>query len=106
MHYHYGHNVAGYLPESDVFAVETAEEARAGLADDLKFERDGLDYAPADEDSQALYDSLGEALDELNTAADVSQGFSTYTSDGGEHRIPTAWWIQPCYETDCELESE
>jgi hypothetical protein len=98
---HYGHNVAGYLPEADVGTCDTWAEAKSGLADDIKFERDGLDYAPEDADLEALYLSLGETADALRLSDGPS--FLSYTDDGRQHTIPTAWWISLCGEGDeCE----
>ncbi|SRR5258708_166389 len=100
-HWHYGHNVAGYLPEADTGTADTFADAKAGLAEDISFERDGLDYAPGDEFDEALYVSLVETADELGTSEGPE--FLAYVRDGGEHRIATAWWITPCGEGDsCE----
>ena len=101
-HWSYGSNVSGYLPESDVGHVETWKDAKAGLAYDIERELDSLAYAPGeDEATDALYASLEEAQRELESAA-PGQEFLTYTSDGGQHRIPTAWWIDVCAEDDLD----
>jgi hypothetical protein len=39
-HYHIGHNVPGYLPESDVFAADGVDEALSILESDLKEQED------------------------------------------------------------------
>ena len=106
-HWSYGHNVSGYVPESDVICQDGCADALAGLREDLEHERDSVEGdtgdAELDASYQALYDSLGTALAELDKAT-PGQPFLAYTSDGGAHRIPTAWWVDVCAE-DHETES-
>lgn len=88
MNYAVGHNVAGYLPESDVYIVEDFETAKAYLIHDLLFH---ADYAETGD--------IGDAL--ANAAEDVNlwngpDCLYVETIDS-EHCIPTAWWIT---ETD------
>jgi len=106
-HWSYGHNVSGYVPESDVIHVDGWENARIGLRDELEYERDSLGYAEDDDQrAQALWESVTEAIDAVN-AATAGQEFLAYTDDGGQHTIPTAWWINVCaedHETDADGE--
>lgn len=46
-HWHYGHNLAGYLPESDVGCVQTREDAAVIISFEIK------DYAKSDDDMTA-----------------------------------------------------
>lgn len=142
-HWHYGHNVAGYLPESDVIACEDWADAMSGLRSELDYEREfcevpdeepeqdvraahygGLSEATA-ERADALYDDLTKAMatradalykdltlamDELDAhvAAGLPGDFLAYTDDGGQHTIPTAWWVRECSEdiSECMADQE
>src|SRR6266851_6177201 len=107
-HWHYGHNVAGCLPEADTGSADTFADAASGLDGDLEHELGSLDMAPgANAETDTLYASLEQAQAELKgMAADGESGeaeFTTYTSDGGQHRLPTAWWITQCADGElCE----
>jgi len=39
-HYHVGHNMAGYMPESDVYTYRTLREAISASLSDRKFDMD------------------------------------------------------------------
>jgi len=99
-HWHYGHNVAGYLPEADIGVALDFAEAASGLGYDLEHELGSVGYAPDGSEADALYCSLEQAKAELDAMASAGESgeveFLTYVSDGGQHRLPTAWWITQC----------
>lgn len=87
----YGSNTAGCLPDGDVYRTESWTEARDGMLEDMRFERDGLDYllpGEADSDARKRYDSLSEAIRDLEHAP-AGEPFDTTT----EGTLPVAWWI-------------
>jgi hypothetical protein len=96
-HFHAGHNVSGYLPESDEFnAYETWHGALSALCDDL--ERAWDDGT----DAQFL-----EAHTEIHGAT-PGQDFLTYTATNpdSDHDLPTAWWVTSCTESECTTEDQ
>jgi len=108
-HWAYGHNVSGYIPEDDPGHVATWEDARSGLMYELERERDSCESETGDADLDAREDarfaSLQCAMDELDRTV-AGQEFLAYTDDGGQHTIPTAWWVNICAEDECEVDGE
>lgn len=91
MNYSYGHNLPGYLPESDVWIVATFDEAKRGLIADIR-------YA---EDSAAMGDDEDAAEDLCAAAEDVNLWSSPdYLIAAG-----LAWWIAETDEPVSEDES-
>jgi len=93
MHWHAGHNVAGYLPESDDAGYPYADwsDALSALREDLE---------------RAWDDGTDEQYLEAHTAihgATAGQDFLVYTATNPDsaHDIPTAWWVTSCAEDDC-----
>lgn len=91
-HFHTGHNMPGYLPESDVFQAETFDEAKACLMEEMQWA------------AESLYD-VNEPIgaDELEGAQRDLNG-----SDGpewGDIAGGLSWWIVPCTD-DCNLEED
>lgn len=60
--YAVGHNMAGYLPESDVYVVSTFDEAKTILISDLLF---AADYADSETAAQQ-YDALAQDVNLWN----------------------------------------
>lgn len=89
-HWHAGHNVAGYLPESDDPCTYAEwSDALSALVSDLESAWDDGDdgeYLPAHCDMHN---------------ATSGREFLTYTLPDREHALPTAWWLTECSETDC-----
>ena len=97
IHWHAGHNVAGYLPESDEPNVfETWKDAMDSLVSDLEFAWDGSD---------AILNGDAQFLDAHTSMHGATEGaeFLVYTAThpDSDHDIPTAWWVTPCSEPDC-----
>lgn len=100
VHWHAGHNVSGYLPESDDLTVfDTFADAKAALLADLKW---AADDAIDIDDGQRL-SALEDAKRRLTDAADTDTEFlaCTRTHGDSDYDIPTAWWIQPCDAGEC-----
>lgn len=93
--YAVGHNVAGYLPESDVYVVEDFESAKRSLIADLLF---AADYAETDD----IGNALALAAEEVN----LWNGPDCLYVDmiDSPHCIPTAFWIVETDETPVEEE--
>lgn len=94
LHWHAGHNVTGYLPESDEpNAYVTWHDAMDVLVADLEYAWDGEDAT----DEQYL-----EAHTAMHGATE-GEDFLVYTATNpdSDHDIPTAWWITACTEDDC-----
>jgi hypothetical protein len=91
MNYAVGHNIAGYMPESDVEIFEDFDSAKRYLIDEMLR---SADYAETE--------TIAEDL--TNTAEDVNlwSGPDTcYVEEiDSAHCIPTAYWI---VETDEEV---
>lgn len=96
-HWHAGHNIAGYLPESDVSICATWDDALSALVSDLEH---AWDEAGTRSNGDAQYLDAHTAMH----AATAGTEFLTYTAThaDSEHDIPTAWWITSCTESDCE----
>lgn len=77
MHYHVGHNMPGYLPDSEPIVVKTKTEAIQVLRDEKEFVLD------TDEDARFY----GEAVDLY------------YDTNFGE-----VYWADACFEPECEKE--
>jgi hypothetical protein len=94
MNYAVGHNVSGYLPESDVYVTDTFADAQAYLIHELLF---AADYA----ETEDIGDELALAAEDVN----LWNGPDTCYVEmiDSEHCIPTAWWIDV---TEEEIEEE
>ena len=82
-HYHVGHNMPGYLPESDVFYASDLATAKAYMIADLLHE---ADY------DENYGDELAGLAEDVNLA-----GPSGWDDQVGN----LAWWITPCADEDC-----
>ena len=98
-HWHAGHNVAGYLPESDdPNAYATWRDAMDALVSD--FERAWDDEYATDAQYLDAHTSMHNATED--------QDFLVYTAThaDSEHDIPTAWWVTACTEDECMTEDD
>jgi hypothetical protein len=90
-HWHAGHNVSGYLPESDpIYSSEWR-----GALDAIVWELDSA----WDDGTDAQYLDAHTAMH----AASEGQDFLTYTAThaDSDRDIPTAWWITACTDDGC-----
>ena len=94
MNYAVGHNVAGYMPEADVYVTDEFVNAKSALIYDLLF---AADYAETDE----IGNCLALAAEEVNLWNGPDCLYVSMIDS--EHCIPTAWWIT---ETDEMPEDE
>lgn len=83
MGYTIGWNMPGYLPEMEPYTVDTADEAKRAMIDELRRTADCADIE--DEATE-----LTHVAEDLNLC-DVSQGWDTTVYD-------TAYWIVPQVE--------
>lgn len=87
-YYAVGHNVAGYMPEADVYIAETFADAKAYLIHHLLF---AADYAETGD----IGDALAGAAEDVNLWSGPD---CIYVEEiDSEHCIPTVYWI---VETD------
>jgi hypothetical protein len=95
-HWHGGHNVSGYVPESDE-------------NDAYRYWQDALS-AMRGEFDRAWDDGTDEQYLEAHTmihGASESQDFLVYTAThpDSDHDIPTAWWVRRCAGPDCDVQT-
>lgn len=124
-HYHVGHHIAGYLPESDVHTAESLSDALSVLADDLAYALEsvwqGIDYDESHElahdlemhernveswlttserlESEIARDPDQLRVDDENYPVDYARrhGISVHLEDG--RALPVVYWLEPCSET-------
>lgn len=70
MRYTIGWNMPGYLPEMEPYTVDTADEAKRAMIDELLRHADQVD-----EGDHNIADELSHIAEDLNLC-DVSQGWS------------------------------
>ncbi len=94
MNYAAGHNVSGYLPESDVEIFEDFDSAKRYLIDEILF---AADYAETETIAENL-DSLAQDVNLWSAPGDLDY----VDMIDSPHCIPTAWWICETSETTSE----
>ena len=94
--YAVGHNMAGYMPEADVWVTDDLETAKQSLIDDLDRWADGVAMGPED-DRDADLDEIDEAIEEIKTWTGEGLVYINYRSG------LMAYWIN---ETDEEPEDD
>jgi hypothetical protein len=71
VHYHYGHNTAGYLPEADVGTAEDFDTAKRALIDDMLSEADA--YAMlggiTEDNGEQVAENLTNAAEDVNLSS-------------------------------------
>lgn len=98
MPYAYGHNFAGYLPESDVHYVRDFDDAKAGLISDLLF---AAEY----EDSEDLAENLTNAAEDANLWGEMDEEAWLVRVDL-DRSIPMAYWIHEVSEEEYEQNAD
>lgn len=114
VHFHAGHNDAGYLPECDVATFTQWDDAKRYMIDELLSAAESMaswgdehdcDDVPCptygDECPESLAGSMATDAEDLNLESGPE--WSTSLSDG--RSLPVSWWISVCVETEC-AESE
>ena len=87
-HYHVGSNTPGYLPEGDVYTIETEAGAIAALTDDVKRFRD---------------DQYDMPRSQRRTSRDKPKDGRVYfTRPGDSYDLGLVFWWAQCTEDDCE----
>ena len=92
-HWHCGHNVSGYLPESDEpNTYEDWSDALSSLVADIEW--------AWDDGTDEQYLDAHCAMHNATSGHD----FLTYTTThlDSAHDIPTAWWVESCQDSKCE----
>ena len=102
MHYHVGHNMAGYMPESDVYTHRTLRQARSASLSDLKFDM---------EQAWDTYHGYTAAeRRDMGIKRPTYDGRSgDYWTDFGEGRATFHYWVSDpcdCTEGEDELSAE
>ena len=82
MYYTIGWNMPGYLPDMEPYTVDTADEAKRAMIDELLRHADQVD-----EGDSNLADEISHKAEDLNLC-DVSTGW-------GETVGGLAYWIEP-----------
>lgn len=95
VHFHYGHNFAGYLPESDIGTADTFDDAKRGIIDDMLFAADH-------EEDETVAERLTSAAEDMN----LNSGPDATEYVDIDRSIPVAYWVQACAADDCSEEEE
>jgi hypothetical protein len=88
VNYAVGHNIAGYLPECDVFVTDVFDQAKRYLISEML---EAADYA----ETEDIATDLTLQAEDVNLWS--GPGTCYVEMIDSEHCIPTAWWIT---ETD------
>jgi hypothetical protein len=99
VHYHYGHNVAGYLPESDVGMTEDFDSAKRAVIEDMLYRADT-------EEEETAAENLTNAAEDVNLASGPDLVEYVDENPSSEHSLPVAYWVQVCAEDDCQAEED
>jgi hypothetical protein len=85
-----GHNMTGYLPESDTIVFTTWSEAKLYLLDAMKYALESIETSAPDPWGETYAESLVHAREDLN----LSNGPDwSDVLDAGKHASAT-WWIE------------
>ena len=109
IHYHAGHNMPGYLPESDVWIYATFDEAKAGQIEEMEYIADVLDSwaddRPCDGDIPCGVHGNDCGHDKANEVAAAEQDLNLESGpEWQDYAGGLSWWIQACTDEDCEVE--
>ena len=99
-HYHYGHNTAGYLPESDIGTASTFDEAKRGLIDEMLYVADHYGMMLDEDQGESTAENLTNAAEVVNLASGPE--LVEYVDEG--RSIDTAYWVSVCTEDECAEE--
>lgn len=95
-----GHNMPGYLPESEVYYCDSWLSAKACMQGDIEHALDGLDYCEEGPDVDRWAQNLREAVSDLNRFDTGSEwGMIVDDSPSG-----TSYWISWQDMTESEWE--
>jgi hypothetical protein len=109
--FHVGHNLPGYLPESDVSHFDNIDDAISCLVEDIRMVSDNLETWSDEHDCDDIpCPTYGDSCP-WNQAGDCDSLISYLTDDaditraGGDflgYAAGLAWWIVPCDEEGCD----
>jgi hypothetical protein len=100
-HWHAGHNIAGYLPESDeaAYRYESWHDAHMSVVTDVEAAQDDADDLP--DDAESVREGLLDVHCALHGATEDAPFLAYSPTNGGPHDLPTAWWVSRCDSADC-----
>lgn len=114
--WHVGHNLAGYLPESDVQCYLTREAAVVGLKNDAKSYADDDDeqndaslpdaYGTEDDVPYDAYGSMRATVDSIlkddgpDASSFACSDYAISVSDHGDRRVE--FWLKRVASADCD----
>lgn len=114
MHYHVGHNMPGYLPESDVYTYADIDEAIDSLIEELRYVGDDYKSWADEHDCNDIpcptygegctwnmgcdLELEAECLNDSRESVRVNGDFLIYAAG-------LAWWLHSC-DDDCNTEDE
>jgi hypothetical protein len=84
-----GHNMAGYLPESDVYSFGSFDEAKSYVISELLHVADHAAGYGDDEEDEAYATELTHAAEDLNLVSGPEWGTSVDCCG----RFDQSWWI-------------
>ena len=117
--WHTGHNIPGYMPESDVYHFEDLESALSSMSDELEDVADsfaqllgeyGGDLDTAINEAMDHIDEEKEKLEDRAHIKDVDHWGSwsvlVPNAIGSQYDLGVHYWVARCVEEDCELIEE
>ncbi len=90
-HYHIGSNIPGYLPDSDVYAVNTKRDATAAVADEVRR------YRESEWDLPRSQRRTGHGS--------ARNGYVKFKRTGDPYDLGIVFWWSACQD-DCDLDQE
>lgn len=89
--YTIGHNVAGYLPESEPWLVEGFDAAKRAVIDEARHVADSIEPGTPGPFGETYAENLVAMTEDLNLTS--AGPWSASIASGGEHGLPVEWWI-------------
>lgn len=101
VHYHWGHNIPGYMPMSDEpNRADDWESACTALRTELDIYVDYI--ADSEDDREGLWESATDAFHLLNQEEDAGpHDFTLYVASDEPHDLGLAYWVIVCADDDC-----
>lgn len=110
VHYHAGHNMPGYLPESDVETFATFADAKSHTIYELNYAAENVaTWADEHDCDDVPCPTYGDDCphDQANALSLVAEDLNLDNGpEWGDIVAGLSWWITECHEDGCEVEEE
>lgn len=108
VHYHAGHNMPGYLPESDVETFATFADAKSHTIYELNYAAENVDsWADEHDCDDVPCPTYGDDCphDQANALSLAAEDLNLDSGPEWSDVVAgLAWWINECHEDGCEVE--